>query len=133
MLMASVLPNRRGRIIIVTSSRFSYSLKALSQFLAGYYGKKVIILMDEYDTPMQESYVYGYWDEMAAFIRSLFNSTFKTNPYMERAVLTGITRISKESISAAGLPSPSLPPLLLPGSAFPQGCWNWYSPNRLQN
>lgn len=54
--------------------------------------------MDEYDTPMQESYVYGYWDEMAAFIRSLFNSTFKTNPYMERAVLTGITRISKESI-----------------------------------
>ena len=76
----------------------SYSLKALSQFLAGYYGKKVIILMDEYDTPMQESYVYGYWDEMAAFIRSLFNSTFKTNPYMERAVLTGITRISKESI-----------------------------------
>ncbi len=76
----------------------SYSLKALSQFLAGYYGKKVIILMDEYDTPMQESYVYGYWDEMAAFIRSLFNSTFKTNPFMERAVLTGITRISKESI-----------------------------------
>ena len=76
----------------------SYSLKALSQFLAGYYGKKVIILMDEYDTPMQESYVYGYWDEMAAFIRSLFNSTFKTNPYMGRAVLTGITRISKESI-----------------------------------
>ena len=58
----------------------------------------LIILMDEYDTPMQESYVYGYWDEMAAFIRSLFNSTFKTNPYMERAVLTGITRISKESI-----------------------------------
>lgn len=76
----------------------SYSLKALSQFLVGYYGKKVIILMDEYDTPMQEAYVYGYWDEMAAFIRSLFNSTFKTNPYMERAIMTGITRISRESI-----------------------------------
>ena len=76
----------------------SYSLKALSQFLAGHYGKKVIILLDEYDTPMQEAYVYGYWDEMAAFIRSLFNSTFKTNPYMERAVMSGITRISKESI-----------------------------------
>ncbi len=76
----------------------SYSLKALSQFLAGYYGKKVIILMDEYDTPMQEAYVNGYWDEMAVFIRSLFNSTFKTNPYMERAIMTGITRISKESI-----------------------------------
>ena len=63
-----------------------------------YYGKKVIILLDEYDTPMQEAYVYGYWEEMAAFIRNLFNSTFKTNPYMERAVMTGITRISKESI-----------------------------------
>lgn len=76
----------------------SYSLKALSEFLADYYGKKVIILLDEYDTPMQEAYVYGYWEEMAAFIRNLFNSTFKTNPYMERAVMTGITRISKESI-----------------------------------
>lgn len=76
----------------------SYSLKALSEFLADYYGKKVILLLDEYDTPMQEAYVYGYWDEMAAFIRNLFNSTFKTNPYMERAVMTGITRISKESV-----------------------------------
>lgn len=76
----------------------SYSLKALSEFLADYYEKKVIILLDEYDTPMQEAYVYGYWEEMAAFIRNLFNSTFKTNPYMERAVMTGITRISKESI-----------------------------------
>lgn len=76
----------------------SYSLKALSEFFADYYGKKVIILLDEYDTPMQEAYVYGYWDEMTAFVRNLFNSTFKTNPYMERAVMTGITRISKESI-----------------------------------
>lgn len=78
--------------------RMAGSLKALSDYLSRYYGKKVIILLDEYDTPMQEAYVYGYWDEMAAFIRSLFNSTFKTNPYMERAVMTGITRISKESI-----------------------------------
>ena len=76
----------------------SYSLKALSEFLADYYGKRVIILLDEYDTPMQEAYVQGYWDEMAAFVRNLFNSTFKTNPYMERAVMTGITRISRESI-----------------------------------
>ena len=76
----------------------SYSLKALSEFLANYYEKRVIILLDEYDTPMQEAYVHGYWDEMAAFVRNLFNSTFKTNPYMERAVMTGITRISKESI-----------------------------------
>lgn len=54
--------------------------------------------MDEYDTPMQEAFINGYWDEMTAFIRSLFNSTFKTNPYLERALMTGITRISKESI-----------------------------------
>ena len=74
------------------------SLKMLSLFLSRYYGKKAIILLDEYDTPMQEAYVNGYWDEMTAFIRSLFNSTFKTNPYLFRAVMTGITRISKESV-----------------------------------
>ncbi len=82
----------------MSDSVASYSLKALSEFLSNYYGKKVIILLDEYDTPMQEAYVHGYWDEMAVFIRNLFNSTFKTNPYMERAVMTGVTRISKESI-----------------------------------
>ena len=47
-----------------------------------YYGKKVIILLDEYDTPMQEAYVHGYWEELVSFIRSMFNSTFKTNPYL---------------------------------------------------
>ena len=74
------------------------SLKNLSSILNSYYRKKVIILLDEYDTPMQEAYVNGYWDEFTSFIRSLFNSTFKTNPYLERAVMTGITRVSKESI-----------------------------------
>ena len=74
------------------------SLNALSNYLMRYYGKKVIILLDEYDTPMQEAYVNGYWEEMASFIRSLFNAVFKTNPYLERALMTGITRISKESI-----------------------------------
>ena len=74
------------------------SLNMLSEFLMRYYGKKVIILLDEYDTPMQEAYVDGYWDELVVFIRSLFNSTFKTNPYLERAIMTGITRVSKESI-----------------------------------
>ena len=76
----------------------SLSLKMLSLYLSHYYGKKVIILLDEYDTPMQEAYVNGYWEEMAAFVRSLFNSTFKTNPYLFRGVMTGITRIGKESI-----------------------------------
>ena len=70
----------------------------LSDFLYRYYGKKVIILLDEYDTPMQEAYVGGFWEELVGFIRSLFNSAFKTNPWLERAVMTGITRVSKESI-----------------------------------
>ncbi|MDO4337372.1 MAG: AAA family ATPase [Eubacteriales bacterium] len=76
----------------------SVSLNFLSDFLSRYYGKHVIILLDEYDTPLQEAYVGGYWDELVSFIRSLFNAAFKTNPYMERAILTGITRVSKESI-----------------------------------
>ena len=74
------------------------SLGTLSEFLYRYYGKKVIILLDEYDAPLQEAWVYGYWKEMVELIRGLFNSTFKTNPYLERAVMTGITRVSKESI-----------------------------------
>lgn len=74
------------------------SLNALSGYLLRYYGKKVIILLDEYDTPMQEAYVQGYWDEIVEFMRNLFNATFKTNPYLERAIMTGITRVSKESI-----------------------------------
>ena len=74
------------------------SLGTLSEFLSRYYGKKVIILLDEYDTPMQEAWVNGFWDEIVSFTRSLFNSTFKTNPYLERAIMTGITRVSKESI-----------------------------------
>lgn len=74
------------------------SLHWLSRFLYKFYGKKVIILLDEYDTPMQEAYVNGYWEEMVAFTRSLFNATFKTNPCLERAIMTGITRVSRESI-----------------------------------
>ena len=74
------------------------SLKFLSKFLYKHHNKKAIILLDEYDTPMQEAYVNGYWDELVSFTRSLFNSTFKTNPYLERGLMTGITRVSKESI-----------------------------------
>ena len=74
------------------------AIKDLSDYLSRYYGKKVIILLDEYDTPMQEAYVSGYWEELVAFTRSMFNATFKTNPYLERAIMTGITRVSKESI-----------------------------------
>lgn len=74
------------------------ALNNMSMYLARYYGRRVIILLDEYDTPMQEAYVHGYWTEFTTFVRSLFNATFKTNPYLERAIMTGITRVSKESI-----------------------------------
>lgn len=74
------------------------ALHNLSKYLYRYHGKNVIILLDEYDTPMQEAYVAGFWSEFAGFIRNLFNATFKTNPWLERALMTGITRVSKESI-----------------------------------
>ena len=74
------------------------ALYQLSNYLCRYYGKKVIILLDEYDTPMQEAYVDGFWKELVGFTRSMFNSAFKTNPWLERAIMTGITRVSKESI-----------------------------------
>ncbi len=88
----------RKVLVEMTDSEIAYSLKNLSGYLSGYYGKKVIILLDEYDTPLQEAWVYGYWYEMVELMRGLFNSTFKANPYLERAVMTGITRVSKESI-----------------------------------
>ena len=74
------------------------SIKQLSEFLFRHYGKKTIILLDEYDTPMQEAYLDGYWDEFVSFTRSLFNSTFKSNKWLERGIMTGITRVSKESV-----------------------------------
>jgi len=88
-----------GRITVdMNDYEAAGSLKMLSLYLSRYYGKQVILLLDEYDTPFQEAYLYGYWEELVEFVRSLFNSTFKTNPYLERALMTGITRISKESV-----------------------------------
>ena len=74
------------------------AIQYMCDYLRRYYGKNALVLLDEYDTPLQEAYVNDYWKELADFIRSLFNSTFKTNPYLERGLLTGITRVSKESI-----------------------------------
>ena len=76
----------------------SRAIYYLSKFLSQYYGKKAVILLDEYDTPMQEAYINGYWDELAGFMRLIFGSALKDNPYLERGVMTGITRISKESL-----------------------------------
>ena len=74
------------------------SIRALAEYLGRFYHKKPIILLDEYDTPLQEAYISGYWKQMADFIRSLFNAAFKTNDFFERAIMTGITRVSRESI-----------------------------------
>ncbi len=76
----------------------SMVINVMSEWLYKYYGKKVIVLLDEYDTPMQEAFVNGYWDEVSGFMRTLFNFGFKANPYMERALMTGITRVSRESM-----------------------------------
>jgi hypothetical protein len=78
--------------------KLKLSINYLANFMSRYYGRRVIILLDEYDTPMQDAYLNGYWDKAAQFFKGLFNSTFKTNPYKERAIITGITRVSKESI-----------------------------------
>ena len=74
------------------------AMNALTNFMGRHYEKDVIILLDEYDTPMQEAWLNGYWDEAVRFFKSFFNATFKTNPHMARGLITGITRISKESI-----------------------------------
>ena len=80
------------------TSLYVTSLRFLSQCLEKYYDKKVIILIDEYDVPLENAYFEGFYDEMVSFLRSLFESALKTNPALEFAVLTGCLRISKESI-----------------------------------
>ena len=77
----------------MSSSTAAVALRMLSDFLCRHHKKKVIILLDEYDTPMQEAYVHGYWKELAGLIKGIFHSAFKTNLYLDRAVLTGITRV----------------------------------------
>ena len=74
------------------------ALKLLSECLWQYHGKNTIILIDEYDVPLENAYFRGFYDKMIDFIRSLFESALKTNPYLEKSVITGCLRISKESI-----------------------------------
>ena len=82
----------------MTDDIAAMSINRLCEWLYRYYGKKVLVFLDEYDTPLQEAYIGGFWEEMAAYIRALYNNTFKTNPSLERGIMTGITRVSKESI-----------------------------------
>jgi len=74
------------------------AINRLCIYLEKYYGKKAIILLDEYDTPMQEAWIAGCWEEAVQFFRCFFNAVFKSNPHMARGLITGTTRISKESI-----------------------------------
>ena len=78
--------------------RFADSLRILSECLKAYHGKGTIILMDEYDVPLENAWHEGFYNEMVGFIRSFFETTFKTNAALEKAVITGCLRISKESI-----------------------------------
>lgn len=89
---------KQEEIMMVQQKRIKPSLHFLSELMSVHYGKKVLIFLDEYDTPMQEAYMGDYWAAFTSLIRTLFNATFKTNPYFERAVMTGITSVSKESI-----------------------------------
>ncbi len=74
------------------------AIHSMAGFMQRYYNQKVIIILDEYDTPMQDAWISGYWEETVRFFSGLFNSTFKANEYLERGLITGITRVAKESI-----------------------------------
>ena len=89
---------KKGEMYAVDTNELIEVMYQLSRYLYEQNGKKVIILLDEYDTPMQEAWLNGYWDEIVDLFRQMFGITFKGNEYLHRAVLTGITRVSKESI-----------------------------------
>lgn len=102
-LQSESLKNRKEEFLKIAGkdndmSLYSTSLRFLSECLEKYYNKKVIILIDEYDVPLENAFFEGFYDEMIKFIRSLFESALKTNPHLEFAVITGCLRISKESI-----------------------------------
>ncbi len=86
---------QRGK---ASTEEYAKALGFLSECLYKYHGKNAIILIDEYDVPLENAYFEGFYDKMIKFIRSLFESALKTNPYLEKAVITGCLRISKESI-----------------------------------
>ena len=79
-------------------SKYKQSLKILSEYLYRYYNEKVIILIDEYDVPIQKGYLKGFYTQIVDFIKALFNNALKTNENIEFAIMTGVLRVSKESI-----------------------------------
>ena len=96
--MKQVLRTQRTGSTIPGRTMVKQALGELCGFLEEAYGTKPMVFLDEYDTPMQEAWIFGYWDEWVEFIRTMFNAAFKTNSSLGRAILTGITRVSKESI-----------------------------------
>ena len=89
----NILHNRTASI-----EDLNFSLRMISNALCTHYSSKVIILIDEYDVPLQAAYQYNYYDEMVEFLRSVFSSALKTNDALEKGIMTGCLRISKESI-----------------------------------
>ena len=89
----NILHNRTASI-----EDLNFSLRMISNALCTHYSSKVIILIDEYDVPLQSAYQYNYYDEMVEFLRSVFSSALKTNDALEKGIMTGCLRISKESI-----------------------------------
>lgn len=92
--MALPAGSERRALMVVAA----FSVRRLCELLFRHFGKKPIVLLDEYDTPMQEAWTHGYWDDITPFMRQFMNDIFKDNDYLERGLLTGITRVSKESI-----------------------------------
>ena len=90
--------NEQGGMFAMTDTIMLTSLKVLSQLLFRHYGRKVIVLIDEYDVPLDKAFQRGYYEEMVSLIRNLFGNVLKTNDALQFAVLTGCLRISKESI-----------------------------------
>ena len=86
------------KMLTGTDENINDSLRKLSQLLYKHYGKKAVILIDEYDVPLDKAYQNGYYHEMVSLIRGLFGQALKTNDYLQFAILTGCLRISKESI-----------------------------------
>ena len=74
------------------------AIRSMAGFMQRHYNQKAIIILDEYDTPMQDAWISGYWEETVSFFSGLFNSTFKTNKYLERGLITGITRVANVSL-----------------------------------
>ena len=80
---------------------FGTSLKKLSSALSKYYGQNTVIFIDEYDMPLEDAYLSGYYDSMVSFIRTLFESALKTNPHLQFSVITGSLHVLNESIFSA--------------------------------